>query len=125
MGDPVQRAEHIKDAVEFFADVDRGHLPAVSYLKPDSFDDGHPATSKLDILEALVDRVVAHIKARPDLFEETAIFVTFDERGGYWDSGFFQPIDFLATDPASRLSWFHPIPAVAGWCTAMAIMRQC
>jgi phospholipase C len=99
MGDPVQRAEHIKDAVEFFADVDRGHLPAVSYLKPDSFDDGHPATSKLDILEALVDRVVAHIKARPDLFEETAIFVTFDERGGYWDSGFFQPIDFFGDGP--------------------------
>ena len=25
-------------------------MPAVSYFKPDSFDDGHPASSKLDIL---------------------------------------------------------------------------
>jgi len=99
MGDPAQRAAHIKDAVDFFTDVDRGALPAVSYLKPDSFDDGHPASSKLDILEALIDRVVDHVQERPDLFSETAIFITFDEGGGYWDSGFFQPIDFFGDGP--------------------------
>jgi phospholipase C len=99
MGDPAQRQAHIKDAVDFFTDVDRGRLPAVSYIKPDSFDDGHPASSKLDILEALIDRVVDHVKARPELFEETAIFVTFDEGGGYWDSGFFQPIDMWGDGP--------------------------
>jgi len=98
MGDPAQRAAHIKDAVDFFTDVDRRQLPAVSYLKPDSFDDGHPASSKLDILEALVDRVIDRVKAS-GLFEETAIFVTFDEGGGYWDSGFFQPIDSFGDGP--------------------------
>src|SRR5262249_42735644 len=36
MGDPVQRQAHIKDAVDFFDELDHGHLPAVSYLKPDS-----------------------------------------------------------------------------------------
>jgi phospholipase C len=99
MGDPAQRAAHIKDAVDFFSEVDRGHLPAISYIKPDSFDDGHPASSKLDILEALIDRVIQHVKAQPELFEETAIFVTFDEGGGYWDSGFFQPLDFFGDGP--------------------------
>ena len=99
MGNPSQRAAHIKDAVDFFTDVDAGHLPAVSYIKPDSFDDGHPASSKLDILEALVGRVIDHVKSRPGLFEETAIFVTFDEGGGYWDSGFFQPIDVWGDGP--------------------------
>ncbi len=99
MGNPVQRAAHIKDAVDFFTDVDHGNLPAVSYIKPDSFDDGHPASSKLDLLEALIDRVIDHVKAQPDLFKETAIFVTFDEGGGYWDSGFFQPIDFFGDGP--------------------------
>ncbi len=58
MGDPAQRAAHIKDAVDFFTDVERGKLPAVSYIKPDSFDDGHPASSKADLLEALVERVI-------------------------------------------------------------------
>jgi phospholipase C len=99
MGDPAQRAAHIKDAGDFFTDVERGQLPAVSFFKPDSFDDGHPASSKLNILEALIDRVVDAVKSRPDLFEETAIFVTFDEGGGYWDSGFFQPIDFFGDGP--------------------------
>jgi phospholipase C len=98
MGDPVQRAAHIKDAVDFFTDIDAGHLPAVSYIKPDSFDDGHPASSKLDILEALIDRVIDTVH-RSEFKDDTAIFVTFDEGGGYWDSGFFQPIDFFGDGP--------------------------
>jgi phospholipase C len=99
MGDPVQRAAHIKDAVDFFDDLHRGQLPAVSYLKPDSFDDGHPASSKLIIFEALVDRVLKGLQANPKLFATTAVFITFDEGGGYWDSGFVQPIDFFGDGP--------------------------
>jgi phospholipase C len=99
MGDPIQRQTHIKDAVDFFTDLDRGHLPAVSYLKPDSFDDGHPASSKLDLLESMMTRVVDGLKRHPDLFDDTVFFVTFDEGGGYWDSGFFQPIDFFGDGP--------------------------
>jgi phospholipase C len=99
MGNPAQRAAHIKDATDFFTDVDQGRLPAVSYIKPDSFDDGHPASSKPDLLEALVDRVIDSVKGQPDLWKETAIFITFDEGGGYWDSGFFQPIDFFGDGP--------------------------
>ena len=30
---------------------------------------------------------------------ETAIFVTVDEGGGYYDSGFIQPVDFFGTGP--------------------------
>ncbi len=86
-------------------------MPAVSFIKPDSFDDGHPASSKPGILEALIDNVLDHVRARPELFEETAIFITFDEGGGYWDSGFFMPIDnfgdgpripFIVVSPFSR-----------------------
>jgi phospholipase C len=99
MGDPAQRAAHIKDAVDFFTDVDNGTLPAVSYIKPDSFDDGHPASSKLSLFEALVTRVINRVQADDDLFNSTAIFVTFDEGGGYWDSGFIQPLDMFGDGP--------------------------
>jgi len=99
MADPVQRAAHIKDARDFFQDLGRGRLPAVSYLKPDSFGDGHPASSKPGILEEFIERVVDGLKAHPALFDSTALFVTFDEGGGYWDSGFFQPIDFFGDGP--------------------------
>jgi phospholipase C len=99
MGDPAQRQTHIKDATNFFADLESGKLPAVSYVKPDSFDDGHPASSKLDLFEALVDRIHRELKDRPELFEETAFFIAWDEGGGYWDSGAFVPLDFFGDGP--------------------------
>jgi phospholipase C len=99
MGNAAQRATHIKHALDFFTDLEQGRLPAVSYVKPDSFDDGHPASSKLDLLEALVDRIHRELKERPGLFEETVFFIVFDEGGGYWDSGFFAPIDFFGDGP--------------------------
>jgi phospholipase C len=99
MGNPAQRAAHIKDATDFFDGLDAGHLLSVSYLKPDSFDDGHPASSKLDLLEAMIERVVDGLKAHPELFEETAFIITFDEGGGYYDSGHFVPLDFFGDGP--------------------------
>jgi phospholipase C len=48
MGDSTQRKTHIKDATDFFKALSTDHLPAVAFVKPDSFLDGHPASSKLD-----------------------------------------------------------------------------
>jgi len=108
MGDPKQRAAHIKDATDFFTDLEHGHLPAVSYVKPDSFDDGHPASSKLDLLEALLDRTYDELRNQPYLFQETALIVTFDEGGGYWDSAPFQIIDFFGDGPRIPLLVISP-----------------
>jgi phospholipase C len=108
MGDPKQRKAHIKDALDFFDDLKHERLPAVSYVKPDSFDDGHPATSKMDLLEALLDRMYDELRNHPYLFQETALIVTFDEGGGYWDSGMFQPIDFFGDGPRIPLIVISP-----------------
>jgi phospholipase C len=35
------------------------------------------------------------VKGNPDLWESTAIFITVDEGGGYYDSGYVQPLDFF------------------------------
>ena len=35
------------------------------------------------------------MKANPELWKDTAIFITFDEGGGYYDSGYVQPLDFF------------------------------
>jgi phospholipase C len=99
MGDPAQRQAHIADATNFFDDLESGKLPAVSYVKPDSFDDGHPATSKVNLFEALVDRMHRELAERPELFEETAFFIAWDEGGGYYDSGTFLPLDFFGDGP--------------------------
>jgi phospholipase C len=95
MTDAAARTEHLKDTLDLYADIGNGFLPAVSFVKPSGIVDGHPASSKLDLFEGFVKQIVEGVKANPKLWAETAIFVTFDEGGGYYDSGFVQPLDYF------------------------------
>lgn len=95
MTDPSQRAAHIQDTTNLYADIADGKLPAVSFVKPSGLVDGHPASSKLDLFEGFSKKIVDAVKANPSLWKDTAIFITFDEGGGYYDSGFVQPLDFF------------------------------
>jgi phospholipase C len=108
MGNPVQRAEHIKDATDFFTAVDNGTLPAVSFVKPDGLLDGHPASSKEDLFEGMVKKIVDHLTANKELFASTALFITMDEGGGYYDSGYIQPLDFFGDGPRIPLIAVSP-----------------
>ena len=71
-------------------------------MKPDGWLDGHPASSKLNLFEGFVKKIVDLVKANPDLWKSTAIIVTFDEGGGYYDSGYIQPLDFFGDGTAFR-----------------------
>ena len=108
MGDSAQRAAHIKDATDFFAAIDNNDLPSVSYVKPDGLLDGHPASSKLDLFEGMTEKILDHLKANPELLSKTAFIVTFDEGGGYYDSGYMQPIDFFGDGPRIPLIVVSP-----------------
>ena len=108
MGNPAQRTTHIKDATDFFAAIDNDTLPSVSYVKPDGLLDGHPASSKLDLFESMVENIVDHLTAKPDLMADTALFITFDEGGGYYDSGYIQPLDFFGDGPRIPLIIVSP-----------------
>jgi phospholipase C len=99
MSDPAQRTEHIKDTVDLLADIQANTLPSVSIGKPDGLLDGHPQSSKIDLFEAYVQQVLDALEAHPKLKAETVVFITWDEAGGYWDSGFIQPIDFFGDGP--------------------------
>ncbi len=89
------RTAHLKDTVDLYNDIQNSTLPAVSYVKPSGWVDGHPASSKLDLFEGFVKKIVDAVKSNPTLWKSTAIFVTFDEGGGYYDSGYVQPLDFF------------------------------
>jgi phospholipase C len=89
------RQAHLKDTTDLYSDIKKGTLPAISYVKPSGFVDGHPASSKLNLYEGFVKKIVDEVQANPTLWQSTAIFVTFDEGGGYWDSGYVQPVDFF------------------------------
>ena len=95
MTNPTEIEAHIQDTTSLYEDIDLGSLPAVSIVKPSGFLDGHPSSSKLDLFEAFVGRIVNQVQANPTLWATTAIFVTFDEGGGYYDSGYIQPVDFF------------------------------
>jgi acid phosphatase len=98
MTNPALRADTEHDANQFIADAAQGTLPAVSFLKPGD-DDGHPGYSTLAAFENFAARAIAAIQANPALWRTTAIFVTFDESGGYYDSGYIQPVSFFGDGP--------------------------
>ncbi|HEX3879026.1 MAG TPA: alkaline phosphatase family protein [Bryobacteraceae bacterium] len=95
MGNASVRTAHIKDTTDLYNDIQNGALPAVSFVKPSGLVDGHPASSKLNLFEGFTQKIVDMVQANPSLWEETAIMVTFDEGGGYYDSGYVQPLDFF------------------------------
>lgn len=91
--------DHMRDVVDLFSDIKNGTLPAVSYVKPDGVLDGHPASSKWDLFEAFAGNIINLVQANPEVWKDTAIFVTVDEGGGFYDSGFIQWVDFFGTGP--------------------------
>jgi phospholipase C len=95
MGTQTARETYIGDTTELYADIDTGNLPPVSIVKPSGFNDGHPASSKLDLFEGFTKKIVDQVKANPALWDNTVIFITEDEGGGYYDSGYIQPVDFF------------------------------
>ena len=94
MTDEKTRTSHIKDTLSLYADISNNTLPAVSFVKPSGLVDGHPSSSKLDLFEGFVRKIVDQVEASP-YAKDTAIFITMDEGGGYYDSGYVQPLDYF------------------------------
>ena len=66
-------------------------------------------SSKLDLFEGFVKKVVTDLQKNPKLWASTAIFVTVDEGGGYYDSGYIQPLDFFWRRPPHSADCDQPI----------------
>ena len=95
MTNPAVVSAHLQDTVDLYQDLKNGTLPAVSFVKPSGFVDGHPSSSKLDLFEGFVQKIVSGVQANPELWKSTAIFITVDEGGGYYDSGYIQALDYF------------------------------
>lgn len=90
-----RRTQNLKDTSDLYTDLQKGVLPAVSWVKPGGLNDGHPSSSKYDIFEAFVKKIVDLLQAQPTLWADTAVMITNDEGGGYYDSGFIQTVDYF------------------------------
>jgi phospholipase C len=118
MANDAVRTAHIKDTTDLYADIASGDLPAVSFVKPSGWVDGHPASSKWDLYEGFVKKIVDAVQSNKKLWESTAIIVTVDEGGGYYDSGYVQPLDFFGD--GTRI----PLIVVSKYTTAGHISHQ-
>ncbi len=93
------RTADIRDSADLYTDIAGNNLPAVSFVKPQRYNDGHPVFSKIDIFAGFVKKILLAIQANPTLAQNTAVFITFDESGGFYDSGYIQPLDFFGDGP--------------------------
>jgi acid phosphatase len=98
MTNPALRKNVQHGLSDFVYQAAHGSLPAVTFLKPGD-DDGHPGYSTLYAYENFVARAIAAVQGNRSLWKSTAIFITEDETGGYYDSGYIQPVSFFGDGP--------------------------
>jgi phospholipase C len=67
----------------FLAAVEAGTLPAVSWIAPDKKDSEHPS-AKVSVGQSYVTRLVNAIMQGPE-WNSTAIFLSWDDWGGFYD----------------------------------------
>jgi phospholipase C len=78
------KAEHLRDETEFIDLARQGKLPAVSFVKPLGPDNEHPGYADLLTGEQHVIDLINAVRNGPD-WNTTAIIITYDEHGGFWD----------------------------------------
>lgn len=78
------RADHLKDADDFLASLKSGTLPAVSFIKPQGSLNQHPGYTDVMKGDAYVADLIKQVQSS-DAWKDTAIIVTYDENGGFWD----------------------------------------
>ncbi len=76
---------HMRDSDDFLADARAGKLPGVSLIKASGAHDEHPASCAPFYGMEWVENLVRAVAEGP-AWEKTAIFITYDEGGGFWDS---------------------------------------
>jgi len=103
--------DHIGDVSDFYNDVKDDALPSVSFVRPYEPYSGHPANSAVSAYEYFVLSIANDVISRGTLFENTAIIVTFDEGGGYYDSGYIQTLDFFDDGTRTPLMIISPYVA--------------
>ncbi|HEX7454831.1 MAG TPA: alkaline phosphatase family protein [Gallionella sp.] len=84
----------LHDLQQFYLDAE-SDLPAVSIIAPYDSVSGHPGYAMEPGFDELLRGIVNKVQKNPELWKKTAIFVTFDEGGGYFDSGYIQFVDFF------------------------------
>jgi phospholipase C len=78
------KTAHLKDETDFLSAAKAGTLPAVSFVKPDGVDNEHPNYTDVLTGELHAVDLINAVRNGPN-WADSAIIVTYDENGGFWD----------------------------------------
>jgi len=108
------QTSHFRPTVQFFHDVATGALPNISWVIPGSNESDHPPanmTRGQDFVASIVNAI-----GRTAYWNSTAVFVTWDDYGGFYD-GVTPP--YFKTD---SLSFRVPLLVVSPWTPAGTVV---
>ena len=78
------KKEHLKDEKDFLAAIEAGKLPAVVFWKPLGAENEHPGYADIVSGDRKVADVLTKLRKSP-LWKGSAVIITYDENGGFWD----------------------------------------
>jgi phospholipase C len=77
-------ANHQYDLNDFYAAVNAGNFPAVSFLKAPGFQDGHAGYSSPIDEQQFIVHVMNYLQNRPE-WASTAVVIAYDDSDGWYD----------------------------------------
>jgi phospholipase C len=95
-------ANHNYDINDFFAAVNNGNQPAVSFLKAPSYQDGHAGYSDPTDEQRFLVETLNALQAGPN-WNSTAVVIMYDDSDGWYDHQ-MGPIVNTSTGPADGLT---------------------
>jgi phospholipase C len=94
------RKTHLRDEKQLFADLKNHRFPQVAFFKPVGSHNQHPGYANLVEADHKLAEVVEAIR-HSSIWPQTAIIVTYDEYGGFWDH--VAPPEVDRWGPGSRI----------------------
>lgn len=78
------QANHLYDLKDFWAAVDSGHMPAVSFLKARAFQNGHAGNSTPLLEQQFLVSTINKLQ-KTHQWKHLAIIIAYDDSGGFYD----------------------------------------
>lgn len=95
-------SEHVFPTTQFITDAQSGNLPALSWVTPPGYSSEHPQGTSVCSGENWTVSMINAVMQSPD-WNSTAIVLTFDDFGGFYDHVSASQLDFYGLGP--RVPW--------------------
>ena len=86
---------NIQNLNDLFSNLTKGYLPSVAFVTPYDNVSDHPSESTLAASQLYITKIINAISSNATLWKSTAIFITWDEFGGYSDQVVPDQVDAL------------------------------